>query len=93
MFAKLLVPSSRSRLPLYALLLVLGVLLLYPLTTTPGARAADAAPRPAGLVAGWYPAERMCEMDAADFASGLAWSCLRSADRSGWELRIQPSAR
>jgi hypothetical protein len=44
-------------------------------------------------VAGWYPAERMWEMDAADFAQGRAWSCLRSADRSGWELRIQTPAR
>jgi hypothetical protein len=80
----------------YALLLALAVLLLYPLVPAPGARAAGSAPASRvsrAVVGGWYPAERMCEMDAADFAQGRAWSCLRSADRSGWELRIQTPAR
>jgi hypothetical protein len=80
----------------HALLLALAVLLLYPFVPGPGARATGSAPAPRPprvVVAGWYPAERMCEMDAADFAQGLAWSCLRSADRSGWELRIQTPAR
>jgi hypothetical protein len=39
-------------------------------------------------VVGWYPAERMCEMDVQDGAQGQPWACLRSSDRSGWELQI-----
>jgi hypothetical protein len=91
---RLLAARPGGRLRLYALLVVLGVLLLPLLVGAARARAADPPRRPAAfVVAGWYPAERMCEMDAADFGLGLAWSCARSADRSGWELRIEASRR
>jgi hypothetical protein len=80
---------SRRRTGRHAVLVVLALPLLSPLLAVGGARAAAPATHPTTVVEGWYPAERMCEMDVRDVSAGQPWSCLRSADRSGWELRVE----
>jgi hypothetical protein len=86
---QLLSPTIEGRRPRRVLMLTASLLLLLAL-----------APPPAGLTAtqtgvgssvrtvGWYPAERMCEMDVQDGAHGLPWACVRSSDRWGWELQV-----
>jgi hypothetical protein len=81
-------PTPKGRRPRLAPVLTAALLLLSALLPAAAGHAATSTgSHPSVHVVGWYPAERMCEMDVPDDAQG--WACLRSSDRSGWELQIR----
>jgi hypothetical protein len=47
----------------------------------------DTRPTGSWAASGWLPAHRMCEMDGPTLPNVQRWRCVRSPDRSGWELQ------